>query len=218
LDGEPVSIDAADPSAWVRRDGRWLCALHTGSITSDPSADIERPRLAELRSRGRRTRMTTKADYTDEEWIRLRRAPFVAGLAISMADPGGPIEMAKETMATLRAATTPPTREELLVAVSQEIASMMNQKQNPLAGFKPESAALAGKMVLDELEAVNEILTAKATPEEADAFRRWLMAVSRAAADAAKEGGFMGFGAELVSQGEQRMLGELRVTLGMPEA
>jgi hypothetical protein len=195
-----------------------VCALHTGSITVDPSAEIERPRLAELRSSGRRTRMTTKADYTDEEWTRLRRAPFVAGLAISMADPGGPIEMAKETMATLRAATTPPTQEELLVAVSKEIASMMNQKQNPLAGFKPDSAALAGKMVLDELEAVNEILTAKATPEEADAFRRWLLAVSRAAADAAKEGGFMGFGAELVSQGEQRMLGELRVTLGMPEA
>ena len=162
--------------------------------------------------------MTSKADFTEEEWVRLRRAPFVAGLAISMADPGGPIEMAKETMATLRAATTPPSREELLVAVSQEIASMMNQKQNPLADFKPQSPALAGKMVLDELEAVNEILTAKATPEEADAFRRWLLAVAQAAADAAKEGGFMGFGAELVSQGEQRMLGELRATLGTPEA
>ena len=44
------------------------------------------------------------------------------------------------------------------------------------------------------------------------------MAVAQAAADAAKEGGFMGFGAELVSQGEQRMLGELRVTLGVTEA
>ena len=162
--------------------------------------------------------MTSKADYTDEEWTRLRRAPFVAGLAISMADPGGPIEMAKETMATLRAATTPPSQEELLVAVSQDIASMMNQKQNPLKDFKPDSAALAGKMVLDELKAVNEIATAKATPEEADAYRRWLLTVAQAAADAAKEGGFMGFGAELVSQGEQRMLGELRVTLGVTEA
>ena len=65
---------------------------------------------------------------------------------------------------------------------------------------------------------MNEILTAKATPEEADAFRRWLVAVAQAAADAAKEGGFMGFGAELVSQGEQGMLGELRATLGVPEA
>jgi hypothetical protein len=162
--------------------------------------------------------MTSKADYTDEEWVRLRRVPFVAGLAISMADPGGPIEMAKETMATLKAATTPPSHEELLVVVAQEIASMMNQKQNPLKDFKPDSAALAGKLVLDEVKAVNEIVTAKATPEEADAFRRWLLAVARAAANAAKEGGFMGFGAELVSQGEQRMLDELRATLGMTEA
>ncbi len=162
--------------------------------------------------------MTSKAVFSDEEWTRLRRAPFVAGLAISMADPGGPIEMAKETMATLRAATTPPSQEELLVAISQDIASMMNQKQNPLKDFKPDSAALAGKMVLDELKAADEIATAKATPEEADAYRRWLLTVAQAAADAAKEGGFMGFGAELVSQGEQRMLGELRVTLGVTEA
>jgi len=161
--------------------------------------------------------MTSKADFTEEEWVRLRRAPFVAGLAISIADPGGPIELARETIATLRAASTPPSQEELLVAVSQEIASMVNQKQNPMAGFKPDRSALAGKMILDELTGVNEFLTAKATPEETDAFRRWLLAAAQAAADGAKEGGFMGFGAELVSQGEQRMLGELRTALGMPE-
>jgi hypothetical protein len=162
--------------------------------------------------------MTSKADFTEEEWVRLRRAPFVAGLAISIADPGGPIELARETIATLRAASTPPSQEELLVSVSQEIGSMVNQKQNPMAGFKPDSSALAGKMILDELKGVNEILIAKATPEEADAFRRWLLVAAQAAADGAKEGGFMGFGAELVSQGEQRMLGELRAALGTPEA
>jgi uncharacterized protein (TIGR02246 family) len=36
VDGQPVTIDAADTSAWVRRDGRWLCALHTESIAGDP--------------------------------------------------------------------------------------------------------------------------------------------------------------------------------------
>ena len=45
--------------------------------------------------------MTSKADFTDEEWTRLKRAPFVAGMAISLADPGGPIEVIKETAATL---------------------------------------------------------------------------------------------------------------------
>jgi hypothetical protein len=161
--------------------------------------------------------MTSKADYTEEEWVRLRRAPFVAGLAISIADPGGPIEIAKETIATMKAASTPPSQEELLVEVSQEIVSMVNQKQNPMAGFKPDSSALAGKMILDELMGVNEILIAKATPEEATAFRLWLLAAAQAAADGAKEGGFMGFGAEVISQGEQRMLAELRTALGMPE-
>jgi hypothetical protein len=72
-------------------------------------------------------------------------------------------------------------------------------------------------MILDELRGVNEILAAKATPEEAEAFRRWLLAAAQASANAAKEGGFMGFGAELVSQGEQRMLDELRAALGLTE-
>jgi uncharacterized protein (TIGR02246 family) len=36
VDGKPVQIDAADASTWVRRDGRWLCALHTEAIAGDP--------------------------------------------------------------------------------------------------------------------------------------------------------------------------------------
>jgi uncharacterized protein (TIGR02246 family) len=36
VDGKRVKLDAADASTWVRRDGRWLCALHTESITGDP--------------------------------------------------------------------------------------------------------------------------------------------------------------------------------------
>ena len=161
--------------------------------------------------------MTAKADYTDEEWVRLRRAPFVAGMAISIADPGGPIELTRETLATLKATSSPPSQDELLVSVSQEIHSMVKQKQNPLADFKPDSSALAGKMILDELGAVNSVLGAKATSEEADAFRQSLLEVATAAAEAAKEGGFMGFGAVRVSEGEQRMVDQLRAALGIPQ-
>ena len=45
--------------------------------------------------------MAGKADFTEEEWDRLKRGPFIAGMAISLADPGGPIEAVKETAATL---------------------------------------------------------------------------------------------------------------------
>jgi uncharacterized protein (TIGR02246 family) len=35
VEGKPVSFDAAEASTWVRRDGRWLCALHTEAIVGD---------------------------------------------------------------------------------------------------------------------------------------------------------------------------------------
>ena len=85
--------------------------------------------------------MTSKQDFTDEEWTRIRRAPLVAGVAISLADPGGPIEMAKETMATLRSATLPPSQEELLAAVALDIQALSQHRQNPLGDFKPRGGS-----------------------------------------------------------------------------
>jgi hypothetical protein len=36
VDGEKVSMDAADASVWVRRGGQWRCALHTESLAGNP--------------------------------------------------------------------------------------------------------------------------------------------------------------------------------------
>lgn len=36
VDGNRVALDAADASTWVRRNGRWVCALHTESLVGDP--------------------------------------------------------------------------------------------------------------------------------------------------------------------------------------
>jgi hypothetical protein len=36
IDGKRVELDAADSSIWVRRDGRWRCAMHTEAIAGDP--------------------------------------------------------------------------------------------------------------------------------------------------------------------------------------
>jgi hypothetical protein len=172
---------------------------------------MARPSSFRLTSRAQEVALTSRQDFTDEEWARIRRAPLVAGVAISLADPGGPIEVAKETVASLRSATLPPSQEELLAAVALDVQALAQQRQNPLGDFKPRS----GQQVLEELRAVNELVTAKATTQEAEAFRRWLVATAQAAADAAKEGGFMGFGAEQVSAGEKQMLDQVRAALGV---
>jgi hypothetical protein len=158
--------------------------------------------------------MTTKADFNDEEWTRLKRAPFVAGMAITLADPGGPIEAFKETKATLQtvAGAVGGDRGPLVQALAGEVAAEA-RRHTPLAGFKPTSGATAGVEILDELAAVNGILKDKATAEEADAVREWLIAAAQEAANAAKEGGFLGFHAERVSTGEQEMLDRLKEKL-----
>ncbi|MGW5239346.1 hypothetical protein ACWEOW_10480 [Monashia sp. NPDC004114] len=158
--------------------------------------------------------MTTKSDFPAEDWTRVVRAPFVAGMAISLADPGGPFEMGKETMATIKSATNPPTREQLLAEVALEIQAMTQDRQNPLKSWKPTGGAAPGSQVLDELRGVMTVVVAKATPDEAAAFARWLLATAQAAADAAKDGGFMGFGAKQVSEGEQAMLDQVREAVG----
>jgi hypothetical protein len=159
--------------------------------------------------------MATKADFTEEEWTRLKRGPFIAGLAISLADPGGPIEAIKETAAALKTVTGAAASGGLVGALASEVTEEARNRKNPLAGFKPKGA-LAGQEILDELRAVNEIVSQKATPEEADAYRTWLLEAAKESADAAKEGGFLGFHAERVSEGEQRMLDQLAGVLTAP--
>jgi hypothetical protein len=155
--------------------------------------------------------MTTKADFTEEEWVRLGRAPLVAGMAISLADPGGPIEAIKESSAAIRTvleAAKTGTYGEFVQSVAGEVAEKAQHRQNPLAGFKPKGAH-AGEEILDELRAVNALLVEKATPEDADQFRELLKTAAQNTAKAAKEGGFLGFRAELVSEREQQMLDRL---------
>ena len=162
--------------------------------------------------------MTSRTDFTDEEWARLGRAPLIAGFAISLADPGGPIEATKETMAALRAVTEAAQgsgRSKLVNEVAKDTVERTQHRENPLGDFKPRGA-LAGEEILEELRAVNALVTEKATPEEAADFRQWLLDAAQGAANAAKEGGFLGFHAVRVSEGEQKMLDKLNGVLAAP--
>jgi hypothetical protein len=154
--------------------------------------------------------MTTKADFSEDDWVRVVRAPFVAGMAITLADPGGPIEAAKESMASIKAATNPPSREQLLSEVALDIQAQVQQHHNPVKGYRPSGSTPPGEQILQELRDVRAIVNEHATAEEAAAFGNWLVSTAEAAANAAKEGGFMGFKAELVSEREQDMIEKVR--------
>ena len=104
--------------------------------------------------------MTTKADFSEEDWARVVRAPFVAGMAITLADPGGPIEAAKESMASIKAATNPPSREQLLSEIALDIQAQVQQHHNPVKGYRPTGGTPPGEQVLQELSDVCAIVNA----------------------------------------------------------
>jgi hypothetical protein len=162
--------------------------------------------------------MTSKADFTDEEWARLGRAPLVASMAISLADPGGPIEAVKESSAALKTLLE-AAREggfgEFVQSVAQDVAAKAQRRENPMSGFKPDRSRAVDD-VLDELRGVHALLVQKAAPEDVEEFGEWIRMASQRAALASKEGGFLGIGAERVSEREQQMLDRLGEIFGAP--
>jgi hypothetical protein len=155
--------------------------------------------------------VTARPDFTEEEWLRLGRAPLVVAMAISLSDPGGPIEVLKESGAALKViveAAQSGSYGPFVTEVARDVAEKTQRRENPLGGFNPGRTDAATR-VLDELRGVEAILVAKADDEDADAYREWLRIAAQRSALAAREGGFLGFGSELVSEREQQMLDRL---------
>jgi hypothetical protein len=142
----------------------------------------------------------------------------VAGIAITLADPGGPIEAVKEYSAALKTVLE-AAREggfgPFVQSVAQDVADAAQRRENPLAGFAPDRRRALDE-ILDELRAVHSLLMAKAAPEDVDDFREWIRMTSQRAALAAKEGGFLGIGGKRVSEPEQQMLETLGEIFGVP--
>src|SRR5688572_22604268 len=115
-----------------------------------------------------------REDFTDEEWQRVQRAPLVAGMAISLADPGGPIEALKESMASLKTLQRPVEsgeHTEFVQEVSRAATERIRSRENPVSGFKPRDP----EQIVSELQEVAAIVRSKAGDEDAASFRDWLV-------------------------------------------
>ena len=158
--------------------------------------------------------MTAEA-FTKEERERLARAPLVAATAITLADPGGPFAALRESKAALQIlveAARDGTHGAFVQQLAQELTAT---RANPLAGFTPDRRDPLPE-IYDELRAVNALLERSASPQEASHYRAWIRTAAQRVALAAKEGGFLGIGGELVSEREQQMLDNLGEIFGAP--
>lgn len=85
-----------------------------------------------------------------------------------------------------------------------------NMSAHKLDNDSAEGIRAAGLAACRE---VSKILRQKATEEEATEFKCWLVALARKVAQAAKEGGFLGFGGTEVTEAEAAALDQIEVAL-----
>jgi hypothetical protein len=165
--------------------------------------------------------MAGKANFTPEEWARVVASPIVAGMAITAADPSGLWGVLQEAFASGRSlldVRQSAGANALAKAVADDIGSpetRTSARERIQARFHGAQVGEVKTRAIEELRAVVALVDAKA-PEDAAGFKHWLQDVAQRAAEAGKEGGFLGFGGVAVSEAEKATLGEIAAALGEP--
>jgi hypothetical protein len=143
--------------------------------------------------------MTTKSDFQPEEWDLILEAPMTAGMIVITAAGGGTF---RETFALARAYTD-ARKEHGASELLDEIVSTRPEFDRHKFGSSEELHEKGLQQVSDAAAA----LRAKATPEEAAAYRDFVLNAASKVAAAHKEDGVE------VSPQEQAALDEVRTRL-----
>jgi hypothetical protein len=163
--------------------------------------------------------MTSRQDFTPEEWNEILESVMLSGIAVSAADPSGLWGMAKEAFASssaMRVAKLDASSNELINAVLTDYetkegrSDVQKALQKRFAGAQPAECV---ERALANLKKVSDILDAKA-PGDATAFKAWLYSISQKVAEASVEGAFLGLGGKRVSDSEKATLADIAKSLG----
>ncbi len=160
--------------------------------------------------------MSGKLDFNVDEWDLLRSAPVMASLLVVAASPSGPVGLVQETSAagTVIMQTPQTAQTPLLKSLSEDVMQTLAIPKPP-PGATPEKVQEAAAEILRRTSA---LLSTKATPEEGSEIKAWLTKIAQATAQAAKEGGFLGFGGASVSDQEKAALDMLNAALNFKVA
>ncbi len=151
--------------------------------------------------------MTTKAEFNAEEWSKVQQGPLYAGVRVIAASRGGTI---RESIAMGKAFNEARKNH----GGSELLDGLVASPPQVDAKSMPQGQDVASVTTERLREAVG-LVDAKATPEETEAYKKFVLTVAEAAANAHKEGGFAGVGGTKVSDEERAALDDIAATLGV---
>jgi hypothetical protein len=160
--------------------------------------------------------MASKSDFTPDEWKTIVAAAPMVGLAVTCASPNGPWGVMKEMLSmgmAMAEMLQKGSSNSLIAELTADLKARHTKPEPPQAMKDPEQCKEAA---LNHIKALNDLIDRKVKPEEADEFKKWLLAVGRRVAEASNEGGIFGFGGERVSDAEKNVLRQIAFALGQP--
>ena len=149
--------------------------------------------------------MTKKADFNAEEWSAVVEGPLLAGMRVITAGRGGTLRESLAMGQTYAKARQQQGDSELLDELVSAPPAMDPNRVRPAGDIASATT--------ERLRQAVQILQQKATPTEVEEYKHFVMTLAREAANANREGGFLGMGGQQVSEGEQAALDEIAATL-----
>ena len=146
--------------------------------------------------------MTTKAAFSPSEWELVLEGPPTAGLLVITASHGG---MWRETIAMSKAYVEARAEH----GESELLDEIVAEKPRMERGGKVHNPEELRDQGLDCLRDVATLLEHKATVEERDDYRRFVLTVANKVAAAHREGG------KRVSPAEEQAIQDITTALGM---
>jgi len=166
--------------------------------------------------------MTTKTDFTPEEWKLITGLPWAIGLAVILAEDKGGRKATKKELAALERAPA--------LAAAQFAGSVLVQAALPdvaahtasdrIKEYSREKGDTEQAIYQDTFKMCQQaaaILAAKTPFAEQEAYRRFVLEIGRRVADAAVDAEFLGIGGGTISAYERKILRAFANALGQEE-
>jgi hypothetical protein len=149
--------------------------------------------------------MTGKSDFTEDEWKLVLEGPPSAGMIVIASDRGGSI---RESFSMAKAYTEARKQHgdsELL----DEIVTAKPEMDHTRYKSPEELKEASLKHITDAVA----LLESKASGEEVEEYKKFILGLAQRVAEARKEG-FMGLSGDRVSDDEKTAIGEISGALG----
>ena len=162
--------------------------------------------------------MSLKESFTPEDWSVITAAPQTVATAVMMAGFSGLGGTAKEAFSLASSLSQGAASSSSLIreiAARDEIMAAQNSLRTKTSALDPKQfKQQLNAMAVEESKQAVDIVERHA-PGDVAAYKQWLMDIAQGVANAAKEGSFLGFGGERVSEGERQTLSLLSDALGI---